>query len=127
MSIFHDIIYGCKIIIRCNHKNITHAKTQHTNLPILDQHITLDQDYGAIFEHLAGELNAGADGLRYLLMLDDSPNNIIHEIYAINELNRNDNINFPLAMLLTNLEQDRNGKIQDYINPATYKNRNHIW
>ena len=60
---FHNIIYGCEILIRCDHKNITNAETKHTNLRILCQKITLDQDYSATFEHLAGEQNTGADGL----------------------------------------------------------------
>ena len=70
---FHDIIFGCDILIRCDHKNITNIDTKHTNLRILRQRLTLDQDYGAKFEHLAGELNTGADGLSRLQILDDVP------------------------------------------------------
>ena len=57
---FHNIIYGCEILIGCDHKNITNAKTKHTNLRIFRQPITLDQDYRAKFEHLVRELNSGA-------------------------------------------------------------------
>ena len=56
-------------------------------------------------------------------MLDNSPNNIIHKIYAINKLDHGNNSNFPLAKLLIKLEQDCDGKIQDCINGANYKNR----
>ena len=44
---FHNIIYGCKILIHRDHKNITRVKTKYTNLRILRQEITLNQDYGA--------------------------------------------------------------------------------
>ena len=41
-----------------------------------------------------------ADGLSRLEMSDNLPNDDLLEIYAINELNRNDNTNFPLSMAL---------------------------
>ena len=40
---FHDIIYGCEVIIRSDHMNITRAETKHTSLRILRQQITLDR------------------------------------------------------------------------------------
>ena len=97
---FHDIIYGCNILIRCDHKNITSVDTKHLNLRILRQRLTLDQDYGAKFEHLAGKLNTGADGLSHLQMTDDIPTNLVSENYAINELDSDSNFDFPLAMSL---------------------------
>ena len=112
---FHDIIYGCDIIIRCDHQNITNAETKHTNLCILCQCVTLDQDYGATFEHLAGELNAGADGLSRLEMLDKVPTAIVHDIYAIDELDRDANEDFPLAMTLLKSEQDQDEKLQELL------------
>jgi hypothetical protein len=79
-------------------QNITNAETKHTNLCVLRQCITLDQDYGAKFEHFARKLNTGADGLSYLEMTNKVPNDVLSEIYAINELDRNINRDFPLAM-----------------------------
>ena len=108
---FHNIIYGCEILIRCDHKNITNAETKHANLRILRQRITLDQDYGAKFEHFAGELNTGADGLSRLQMTDDIPPTSLQEIYAINELDRNNNIDFPLTMRIIKEEQEKDSRL----------------
>ena len=83
----------------------------------------INQDYGAIFKHLAGELNTGAHGLSRLEMFDNCPNKIVQEIYAINELDCDENNNFPLAMSLIKSEQDRDEKIQSAINRSTYKSR----
>jgi hypothetical protein len=58
---FHSIIFGCDILIRCDHKILTSIDTKHMNLRILRQRLTLDQDYGAKFKHLAGEFNTGTD------------------------------------------------------------------
>ncbi len=110
---FHNIIYGCDILIWCDRKNITNAETKHTNLCILCQRLTLNSDNGAKFEHLAGELNTRADRLSPLPMIDDVPPNLTSEIYTINELNDNTNYNLPLAMTLVKEEQLKDDKIQD--------------
>jgi hypothetical protein len=78
--------------------NITNIDTKHTNLHILGQRLTLDQDNGAKFEHLTGELNTGADGLSRLPMTDKIPPNLISEIYSIDDLNNDTHFDFPLAV-----------------------------
>ena len=75
-------------------------------------HITLDQDYAAKFEHLAGELNTGADSLSRLQMEDELPKELLNEIYSIDELDHNENVNFPLAMNLVKEEQDKDTDLQ---------------
>jgi hypothetical protein len=120
---FHDIIYGCNILIRCDHKNITSVDTKHLNLRILRQRLTLDQDYGAKFEHIAGELNTGADGLSRLQMTDNIPTNLVSKIYAIDELDSNRNFDFPLAMSLIKREQDKDIKIQETLQKQASNDR----
>jgi hypothetical protein len=120
---FHDIIYGCEILIRCDHKNLTNLETKHTNLRVLRQRLTLDQEYGAKFEHLAGELNTGADGLSRLPMTDEIPASSNAEIYAIDELNRDANYDFPLSMKLLKEEQIRDEKIQEALQKHGSNNR----
>jgi hypothetical protein len=110
---YHDIIYGCEIIIRSDHMNITRASTKHTNLRVSRQIIKMDQVYGAKFEHLSGELNTGADGLSQLPMTDKVPPILTSKIYAIDELNGNTNYDFPLAMTLLKEEQSKDEKIQE--------------
>ena len=98
---------------------ITRAETKHTNLRVLRQCITLDQDYGAMFEHLAGELNAGTDGLSCLKMLHDGPKVIVNKIYAIDKLDHNANNDFPLAMTLLKSKQDQDKKLQEILKRPT--------
>ena len=79
--------------------NITRAETQHANLRVLRQLITLDQVYQAKLEHIAGTSNTGADGLSRLhIMRDTILDTLVQEVYAINELDRTDNLDFPLSM-----------------------------
>ena len=66
-------------------------------------------------EHLAGELNTGADGLSRLQMSDDVPLNLISEIYAIDELDREANTDFPLDMTMIREKQDQDQKLQQLI------------
>lgn len=118
---FHNIIHGCDILIRCDHKNLTRADTKHLNLCVLRQRLTLDQEYGAKLEHWAGELNTGADGLSRLEMSDEVPQSTLAEVYAINELDRETNIDFPLAMTIMKAEQDNDEKIQSMLTQEKFK------
>jgi hypothetical protein len=56
-------------------------------------------------------------------MLNDVPEDIVNEIYAIDELNRDANNDFPLAMTLLKLEQDQDEKLQEILHRLTYKSR----
>jgi len=114
-------LYGCDIIICCDHMNITRAETKHTSLHVLRQHITLDQDYGTNFEHIAGEQNTGVDGLSRLAMSDTIPENLITEIYAIDNLNQDINSDFPLSMSLIKAEQDKDTNLQSLLKKEMYK------
>lgn len=80
---FHNIIYRCKILICCDCKNITSAKTKHTNLRVLHQCITLDQNYGAIFKHLANQLNFGTNGLRCITFQPSSSTKFMQSMNLI--------------------------------------------
>ena len=71
----------------------------------------------------AGELNSGTDGLSRLQMTDEIPTNLISEIYAIDELDSNNNFDFPLAMSLIKQEQERDEKIQESLHKAAYAAR----
>jgi len=64
------------------------------------------------FEHLAGELNTGADGLSQLAMTDNVPTRLLQEIYSINKLSHNDNFECPLAMSLIQSKQAKDEYLQ---------------
>jgi hypothetical protein len=125
---FRPIIQGCKLLIRCDHKN-TNAMTQHKNLRVLRKIVKLDQEYQAEFEHLARELNLGGDQLSRLPMLDnvpriainecydDMPSQLVDEVNPIDKTDRISNAEFPLAMNLIMSEQNKNERIQAIITP----------
>ena len=60
-------------------------------------------------------MNTGADGLSHLQMTDDIPQNLVSEIYSIDKLNCDTNIDFILAMSLLKVEQDKDDKIQEML------------
>ncbi len=91
--------------------NITRAETQHANLRVLRQIVTLDQTYQAKFEHITGTANTGADGLSRLQMFDAIPDTLLQEVYAINELDRDTNLDFPLDMHKIREEQKLDRKL----------------
>lgn len=81
----------------------------------------MDQEYGATFEHWAGELNPGADGLSRLEMSKEVPQSTISEVYAIDELDHDINVNFPLAMTVIKAEQDKVEKILRMLTQNKFK------
>ena len=70
---FSPLIRGCELLIKSDHKNLSAPTTKHTNLRVLRQRITLDQEFQATFDHLPGEDNTGADRLSPLEMYDEVP------------------------------------------------------
>ena len=106
--------------------NITRAETKHTSLCILPQQITLDREYGAKFEHIASERNTGTNGLSCLAMIDKIPPSLLMEVYAINELDRDNNPEFPILMTLIKSEQEKTPSSSPYSN-RTATNRTSVF
>ena len=75
----------------------------------------LDQVYQAKFKHIAGIDNAGADGLSRLHMRESIPDPLLQEIYAIDELDREANTDFPLDMTMIREKQDQDQNLQQLI------------
>ena len=86
---------------------------------ILRKCITLDQECGAKFEHIA-EHNTRTDGLSRLAMSNDVPQNLITEVYAIDELHRDINTDFPLTISLIKAEQEKDAKLQTLLKQGNY-------
>lgn len=86
------------IQLSTDHKNITSAETQYVNLHFLRKFNVLDQVYQAKLEYIAGTSNTGADGLSRFHMQDSILYTLVQEFYAINELDRTSNHDFPLSM-----------------------------
>jgi hypothetical protein len=119
---YHDIIYGCEVIIRSDHMNITRASTKHTNFRVSRQIIETDQVYSVKFKHLLGELNTATDGLSGLEMRDGMPSDLLDEIHVIDKLNRDVNPDFPLAMSTIQDAQATDPKLQELLTKERYKN-----
>eukprot|EP00957_Ditylum_brightwellii_P116792 8907990-Ditylum_brightwellii.AAC.1 len=59
---FDDVIWGGKIQIFCDHKNLTFGSTMtHQSQRVLCQKIDISNDYNADFIHIVGEDNLGGD------------------------------------------------------------------
>jgi hypothetical protein len=112
---FRQIILGSEVLIRTYHKNLTFDGVTHTSLQVLWQRIEIDQEYGATFKHLAGDLNVGADGLSRHNATSKTPVRIMEKVYAVGEVDRDGNEDFPIAMCLVKEEQDKDDKLQQLL------------
>ena len=77
--------------------------------------MALDQVYQAKSEHISGTDNTGAGGLSRLHMHDEILDSLLQEVCAINELDHETNIDFPLDMARIREEQDCDEKLQGLI------------
>jgi len=59
---YRTLLLGNKIIINCDHKNLTHNLTKFNTQGVLRWRILIDE-FGATFKHKAGEENVIADAL----------------------------------------------------------------
>ncbi len=100
---FGQIIRGCEIRIHTDHQNLTHNDTMHANLREQRTRIFLDAEFAPTFVHIAGKENTGADGLSRLPMLEHAPAGTTDYLFAISNLDRNVNHDFPLDMRLIQL------------------------
>ena len=80
----HNIIYGCKVIVRRDHKKLFHHDTKHTNQQVLCQHLLIDQVYQA--EYYEEEMNTRANKLSRLPFDDSSKQETINELYALDTI-----------------------------------------
>jgi hypothetical protein len=62
LKFFHHMLFGHKIIIKTDHKNLTHQVSSHASDRVLRQHLLLEE-YGVELENIKGENNTVADAL----------------------------------------------------------------
>ncbi len=79
----HNIIYDCDIIIKIEHKNLTHSDTKHTSQQVLRQRISIDQVYQAKLKSYEDALNKSADRLSRLPMTQSSETQAQGELYLL--------------------------------------------
>ena len=91
------------------------ANTQNASLHVLQQIITIDQVYQARFEHTGSIANMGPDGFNQLCMQDSVHEALLLEVYAVDELDWENNIDFPLNMTTIREEQDQDDLLQDQV------------
>ncbi len=111
---FAQIIRGCEIRIHTDHQNLTHDDTCHANLREQCARIFLDAKFAPTFVHIKGMDNTAADGLSRLPMADNAPTEITKDIFAIfpNNLNREENSDFPHNMKRIMIAQKSNNALQ---------------
>mmetsp|Transcript_27157 Transcript_27157/g.39951 ORF Transcript_27157/g.39951 Transcript_27157/m.39951 type:complete len:231 (-) Transcript_27157:742-1434(-) len=67
---FKSILYGNRIIVMTDHKNLTYDLTMHTCDQVLRQRMMLEE-YGVVFKYIKGEDNHVADALSRLPQNDN--------------------------------------------------------
>jgi hypothetical protein len=65
LKYFKHMLLGHRIIVRTDHKNLTHPDTNHVSDRVLRQRLLLEE-YGAEIEYIKGEKNVVADALSRL-------------------------------------------------------------
>jgi hypothetical protein len=65
LKYFKHMLYGHKIIVKTDHKNLTHQLSTHASDRVLRQQLLLE-DYGAELQYIEGEKNVVADALSRL-------------------------------------------------------------
>jgi len=65
LKYFKHMLFGHKIIIKTDHKNLTHQVSAHASNQVLRQRLLL-KEYGAELQYIAGEKNVAADALSRL-------------------------------------------------------------
>ena len=59
---YQTLLLGNKIVVNCDHKNLTHNLTKFNTQRVLRWRILIDE-FGATFKHKAGEENVIANAL----------------------------------------------------------------
>ena len=91
---------------------LSSVQEQKTHTGVMNQHITLSQDYGVKFKHFAEQLNTGVDWLGHLEMSNKVPKDILSEMDTTNKLGHKSNIDFPLTMTQLITEQEKYDNLQ---------------
>jgi len=76
LKYFRHMLLGHRIIVRTDHKNLTHPDTNHVSDRVLRQRLLLEE-YGAEIEYIKGDKNVVADALsrlptQELFLFDDT-------------------------------------------------------
>ena len=113
--------------------NLQFESARHVNGRVMRQRLELDQTYQAKFYHIAGEENTGADGLSRLPMYDETPALSLlptykeipaparAQVFAIDNLDRENSGHFPMNMLRMKIEQDKDDNLQAKLVDSKYK------
>jgi hypothetical protein len=65
LKYFKHILLGHEIIVKTDHKNLTHPNSTHTLDRVLRQQLLLEE-YGVEFQYIQGKRNVAADALSHL-------------------------------------------------------------
>jgi hypothetical protein len=108
---FKNIIHGCNVTVHTDHKNLTYSPTQCANARVERTMILLNEEFGVTIEHIKGKDNTGRDGLSRLAFLDIALKT--DAIFAIQDMERDENHMFPLDMHQILKEQVTDAKLQE--------------
>ena len=95
---FNNIVRGCDVYIKTDPLNNTFNKPGRQNVRVTRQMAELDSKYGFTFQHLAGALNTGADGLSRHEVLDEMPRGALKQLCEVSALDRNADNTYPVSI-----------------------------
>jgi hypothetical protein len=82
LKYFRYMLLGHRIIIKTDHKNLTHPLSTHTSNRVLRQRLLLEE-YGADLEYVPGNNNVVADALSRLPIMGETADTASAEINAL--------------------------------------------
>ncbi len=107
---FKNIIHGCNVTVHTDHKNLTYSPTQRKNARVERTMILLNEEFGVTIEHIKGKDNTGGDGLSRLPFSEAVSET--DAVFAIQDMDRDENYMFPLNMCQILKEQLTEKKLQ---------------
>ncbi len=108
---FKNIIHGCNVTVHTDHKNLTYSPTQHVNARVKRTMILLNKEFGVMIIHIKGKDNTGGEGLSRLTFSEAAPET--DAVFAIQDMDRDENHMFPLDMHQILKEQLTDKKLQE--------------
>ena len=79
---YRNILLGMKIVVRTDHKNLTHGSTIHSSARV-QRHRLILEEYGVKLEYVEGENNDMADSLSRMDRKEIPENEMNEEIYRM--------------------------------------------
>lgn len=82
LKYFSNVIYGCRVMLWTDHKNLCHEDMKHVSQQALHQQIVISEELGAKLRYIDWDLNLGSEGLTRLRMSPPAKESCENEIFT---------------------------------------------